>query len=136
MGIVVIGDAKSTEVGKQIEDTCGKHTVLELTGRTSLAESAGVIAASTILVANDSAPTHIAVAVGTPVLTIFGPTLPAFGFAPPPGAGEVIEVEDTWCRPCASHGSDTCPIYTHECMAQITVDMVVKRVDKMMSTIR
>lgn len=128
IGIIIIGGADASIAADAIVAAAGKETVLDLTGRASYVESGAAIAAASLLVSNDSAPTHLAVAVGTPVLTIFGPTVPAFGFAPPLGRGEVIEVEGMWCRPCASHGSNTCPIYTHACMEDIGVETVAERV--------
>ena len=55
--------------------------------RSSLRASAALIARAAVLVTNDSAPLHLATAVGTPVVALFGPTVPAFGFGPR-GAGD------------------------------------------------
>ncbi|NIR58596.1 MAG: glycosyltransferase family 9 protein, partial [Gammaproteobacteria bacterium] len=53
-----------------------------LTGRTGLAELTALLARVTALVVNDSGPAHVAAAVGTPVVTVFGPTAPAYGYTP------------------------------------------------------
>jgi heptosyltransferase-2 len=128
IGVIVIGTESDRQSGKRIASLCKPNSILDLTGRTTLLESAGAIASASLLVANDSAPAHLAVAVGTPVISIFGPTVPAFGFAPPPEKGEVIEVTDVWCRPCTSHGSKVCPIYTHDCMESISTLSVMDHV--------
>ena len=128
IGIIIIGGDDARTTGQLIQSNCPSDAVLDLTGRATLVESGGAIASASILVANDSAPTHLAVAVGIPVLTIFGPTIPVFGFGPPQGAGQTIEINNLWCRPCATHGSNQCPIYTHECMENISVEMVLHRV--------
>ncbi len=128
LGVMVIGGAEERMLAVKIRDACPEGSVLNLAGRASFLASCAAIARSSLLVANDSAPTHAAVAVGTKVLTIFGPTVPAFGFAPPPGSGEVIELPGLWCRPCTPHGSHICPIYTHECMEGISVESVFNRV--------
>ncbi len=128
IGIIIIGGADARDAAESIVTAAGKDMTLDLTGRSSYVESGAAIAVSSLLVSNDSAPAHLAVAVGTPVLTIFGPTVSAFGFAPPLGRGEVIEIQNMWCRPCASHGSNTCPIYTHACMEDIGVETVAERV--------
>ncbi|SRR5579883_104561 len=124
--VVVIGGRDESEVGAKISAACGDN-VLDLTGKLPFAGSAAVIAQCSMLITNDSAPSHVAVAVGTKVLTIFGPTVPAFGFAPPRAAGETIELQGLWCRPCTSHGSERCPIYTHACMKEISIEMVFER---------
>ncbi len=132
IGIVVIGGKDEQAVGSKIE-TAASGNVLDLTGRVSFLTSMSAIARSSLLVANDSAPTHAAVAVGTKVFTLFGPTVPAFGFAPPGGSGEAIEVPGLWCRPCTPHGSHTCPIYTHECMKRLSVENVLEHMANEMS---
>ena len=131
IGVIVIGGEEERMLAMSIREACPEKTVLDLAGRANFLVSMAAIAGSSLLVANDSAPTHAAVAVGTRVLTIFGPTVPAFGFAPPDGCGEVIELPTLWCRPCAPHGSHVCPIYTHECMNGIGVSEVVARIEKL-----
>ncbi|HZK75738.1 MAG TPA: glycosyltransferase family 9 protein [Candidatus Kapabacteria bacterium] len=127
-GVVVIGGSEEMNISSEIKAKSPPGSILDLAGKVPFLSSMSAIARSSLLVANDSAPTHAAVAVGTKVLTVFGPTIPAFGFAPPEGSGEVIELPDLWCRPCAPHGSHTCPIYTHECMERISVESVFNRV--------
>jgi heptosyltransferase-2 len=98
---------------------------VDLVGRTTIPQVAAIIARAKFLVANDSAPVHIATAVGTPSVVVFGPTVKQFGFAPPAELGIVIENSGLWCRPCTSHGSNECPIHTHECMTSISAERVV-----------
>ena len=128
LGVIIIGGVGERELAIKIRDACPVGTVLDLAGRASFLESCAAIARAALLVANDSAPVHAAIAVGTKVFAIFGPTVPAFGFAPPGGSGEVIELQNVWCRPCTPHGSHTCPIYTHECMAGIEVAEIAETV--------
>ncbi|MFI5264903.1 MAG: glycosyltransferase family 9 protein, partial [Candidatus Kapaibacterium sp.] len=85
------------------------------------------ISHSDLLISNDSAPVHIATATGTRSIVIYGPTVPEFGFAPPPDLGQIIQNEGLWCRPCASHGSNECPIHTHECMTSIKPEVVFQK---------
>ncbi|HEX9006414.1 MAG TPA: glycosyltransferase family 9 protein, partial [Bacteroidota bacterium] len=82
-----------------------------------------------LLVTNDTAPQHLAVAVGTPVVAIFGPTVPRFGFAPIGPLDTVVETPGLVCRPCGIHGGERCPIGTFECMNLITVQHVLAAVD-------
>ncbi|HMK38279.1 MAG TPA: glycosyltransferase family 9 protein, partial [Bacteroidota bacterium] len=72
------------------------------------------------LVSNDSAPVHMAVAMRIPVVAIFGPTLPLFGFAPLGLRDRVVETAGLKCRPCSVHGGRRCPTGTFDCMNQIS----------------
>jgi heptosyltransferase II len=130
VGVIVIGGEEERMLARSIREACAEKTVLDLAGRASFLVSMAAIESSSLLVANDSAPTHAAVAVGTQVITIFGPTVPAFGFAPPPAMGGVIELPQLWCRPCTPHGSHVCPIYTHACMHGISVSDVIGRIER------
>jgi heptosyltransferase-2 len=97
----------------------------------TLRQSAALLDRCELLVSNDSAPTHLGVATKCRVLTIFGPTVPRFGFAPYGAGHEVIE-KNLPCRPCSVHGSQECPLGTHACMLEISVDEVVARVLSML----
>lgn len=102
---------------------------LNLLSKLTLSETAASVSVIDLLITNDSAPIHIAVATRTPVISIFGPTVPEFGFAPRKEDGKVISVQNLWCQPCASHGSNECPIHTHECMESISVNMILEQVN-------
>ena len=82
---------------------------LDLAGQTSLRESAAVLEGCSTLVSNDSAPMHLGVAAGIPVVAIYCSTVPAFGFAPRGPRDLVLEFTDLDCRPCGIHGHKACP---------------------------
>lgn len=94
-------------------------SVVNLVGQTDLGMLTAAIDRSRLLVTNDSAPLHIAVARGTPVVAIFGPTTPAQGFGPYTDRACVVQRELS-CRPCSRHGGPRCPIGTHACMREIS----------------
>ncbi len=119
---VIIGGKADVHRGAIVAS--GNPLAVDLTGKTTFAQAASIIARAKLVVANDSAPVHIATAVRTPVVAIFGPTVPAFGFAPSERLGAVVQAGQ-WCRPCTSHGPDICPIHTHECMKKISVEQVM-----------
>jgi heptosyltransferase-2 len=108
--------------GRGMLNACGRFTVLG---------SAELMRRAAVVVCNDSAPLHLAGGVGTPVLAIFGATVPSFGFGPiGPGDG-IVETSGLPCRPCSIHGGDRCPIGTFECMTSITAPMVLGKVISM-----
>ncbi len=96
-------------------------------GKLSLRQSAALLDRCQILVSNDSAPAHLGVVTRCKVITIFGPTVPAFGFAPF-GEGHFVIEKNLLCRPCSSHGGQRCPIGTHACMLEISAEEVFQRV--------
>jgi heptosyltransferase-2 len=114
--------ALCSRIAAAIENNC-----INTAGKLSLRQSAALLDRCQILISNDSAPTHLGVATRCKVITIFGPTVPAFGFAPF-GDGHVVIEKNLACRPCSSHGGDYCPIGTHACMWEISVEKVFNSV--------
>lgn len=123
--IAVIGGPAEREVGERIK-AVDPTRVMDLAGKTTVTQAAGVIGKCRLLIGNDSAPIHLATAVGTPSVVIYGPTVKEFGFAPPESMSRIVEAEGLWCRPCTAHGSDVCPIFTHKCMKTISATEVAK----------
>jgi heptosyltransferase-2 len=101
-----------------------------LAGKTSLPEMMAVLQCASVLVCNDSAPVHLANLVGCRVVGVFGPTVPAFGFAPRGASDAVLAAEELSCRPCSPHGTAQCPLGTHECMWRVRPEQVVAEVMK------
>jgi len=85
-----------------------------------------IIAGADLLICNDSALAHIGSAVGTPVMALFGPTHPTFGFAPR-GLRDCIMQVDEPCRPCSLHGQRTCYRDQQYCFERIGVNDVLNK---------
>ncbi len=96
---------------------------IDLGGQTDPALLAAVLAESAVAVTNDSAPMHVATAVGVPQVAIFCATVPAQGYGPLGSRALVVE-RDLACRPCGRHGGTRCPRGTDDCMELVTVDEV------------
>jgi heptosyltransferase-2 len=101
---------------------------LSLAGQTPLPVSLALLETATALVANDSAPVHLAALVNCPTTAIFGPTSPALGFAPRSDRAAIVENAALGCRPCSPHGGARCPLGTRECMRSVSVDEVLRAV--------
>jgi heptosyltransferase-2 len=71
------------------------------------------------VVTNDTGLMHVAAAVGTPVVSMFGPTTRQFGFFPAGEGHRVLEVDNLSCRPCTLHGGPHCPKGHFRCMLGI-----------------
>lgn len=121
---VLIGNFADWELLNSIQKQVD-FPVLFTAGQTSFNELAAMIALGSALVSSDSGPMHIAGAVGTPVVAIFGPTVPEFGFAPFRCVSEIVQVDDDlFCRPCHPHGPNACPVKHFRCMIDISSDVV------------
>ena len=100
-------------------------------GDLSWAGSAALLQQARLLVSNDSAPLHLAGAVDCPVVALFGPTVPRFGFGPIGRGSRGVGVTLN-CRPCRRHGSRRCPRGHFRCMNELTPDRVAETVTEAM----
>jgi len=91
----------------------------DLCGRTTLPELVGTLSRLRLLVSNDSGPMHVAAALGTPVVGVFGPT--DWRETAPVGTAHRLVREPVHCSPCLLR---ECPI-DHRCMARVTAERVV-----------
>ena len=76
VGLVFIGDKNDAAVVAELTPTLPGGSFVNLSGQTTLRELASVLAACDLLVSGDSGPMHLAVAVGTPAVALFGATAP------------------------------------------------------------
>jgi heptosyltransferase II len=120
---VIVGGAEDTELADAIVEAARGRAV-SAAGALSLRGSAALIRRAAVLVTNDSAPLHLATAVGTPVVAVFGPTVPAFGFGPRRTGDIVLGHDELPCRPCSTHGPATCPLGHHRCMRDLSAGEV------------
>jgi heptosyltransferase-2 len=117
--LVVIGSAADTPLAADIARAAGPERVLDATGRLSLLGSAALLARCAALVTNDSAPLHLASAMDTPTVAVFGPTVPEFGFGPLASRAAVVGLAGIPCRPCDAHGPRRCPLGHWKCMLDL-----------------
>ncbi len=123
--VVLIGSDTDRPLCEDIRLRADSDRVFNTAGTLTLLQSAELIRRCRVILTNDSAPMHLAVAVRTPVVAIFGATVPSFGFAPYGNQDVVIETSGLSCRPCSVHGGAECPIKTFDCMKNIDVDRVI-----------
>jgi len=128
----IIGSVDDKALAAEIVST-SKAKIFNSCGLFSLRQSAELIRRSRLLISNDSAPTHLGSAVKKPVLTIFGSTIPAFGFSPYSTGSRVAEVKNLECRPCTDHGKKKCPKKHFKCMWDLTPDIIFEMVWKMIN---
>ena len=133
--VVVVGGpddaALGNEIVRAVEGGQGRSRAVNACGRLTLRQSAALIGRATLLVTNDSAPLHLATAMGTPVVSLFGPTVTEFGFGPLRSGDVALGVEGLECRPCSPHGPPACPLGHHRCMRELTVSAVLAAIEEL-----
>jgi heptosyltransferase-2 len=117
---VLIGTPADRAAGAELAAAVGGgRTPLDLIGKTTIPQLAGVLTHCRAMVTNDSGAMHLAAALGLDVTVMFGPTRERETY--PRGSGRhAFLTNPVWCRPCMLR---ECPL-THRCMRGITVDAV------------
>ncbi len=128
--VVLIGGAEDRELCSRIAAAIGR-SALNLAGELTLRQSVEVLRRCAFLVTNDSAPTHLGVAAGTRVLTVFGSTIPDYGFGPYGAQNRTVGIE-IYCRPCTDHGRKECPEKHFRCLREITPERVFQEIQIML----
>lgn len=126
---LLLGSAKERDLCQRIINKSGSQNAKNLAGELSILESSAVIERVDLVLANDSAPLHLANAVNTAVFAFFGPTVRKYGFFPYRSDDYLFEVELD-CRPCSLHGGKRCPKGHHKCMLEITPDIVMQKIEQ------
>ena len=123
--MIVVGSAADKPLADAI--VAAAPRAIDATGRLSLLASAELLGRCGVLVTNDSAPMHLASAMGTPTVAVFGPTVPEFGFGPLAPRVSVVGHDALPCRPCDRHGPQRCPLGHHRCMRDLAPSMLAER---------
>jgi len=119
-------------LGDEFEPNLGiKHPRLSAANKLGLLEAGALLSKCRVALTNDSGLMHLANAVGTPALAIFGPTNPRLGFAPSLPGSKVI-CDDVICSPCSVHGKRPCYQPQKYCFDKITPERVISELDKML----
>jgi heptosyltransferase-2 len=137
--LVIMGGGGDSGLARQIAEglqSVGAALPIDATGRLPLLASAALLQRAGAIVTNDSLPLHLASAVGTPTVALFGPTTPALGFGPLAPTAESLGVDHLPCRPCHAHGPATCPLGHWRCMEELSVARVIDAVVDVMRVTR
>ena len=125
---VLVGTAEERELCQGIADRCRRSPVV-LAGRTGIPELMALLSRAEVLVGNDSGTAHVAAAFGTPVISVYGPTVPEMGYHAY-GTGHRFVGHDVLdCRPCDHHGPRQCPLGHFRCMRELGAERVVAALD-------
>ncbi len=123
LAVWLVGSPKDHPVAETIrqqsEDAC-----INLCGRTDIAEAADLLAASRLVVSNDSGLMHVAAAVGRPLIALYGSSSPRF--TPPLGRDAHVLSLGLDCSPCFER---ECPLGHLRCLREIAPDRVFAEID-------
>ncbi|MBI5407459.1 MAG: putative lipopolysaccharide heptosyltransferase III [Nitrospirae bacterium] len=119
LSVIITGGGREMEDVRAILSKM-KTPVFSLAGQTTILELAALVRKATLFIGNDSGPMHIAAAMGTPVIALFGPTDPSVW--KPWGKGHVVISKQVPCSPCkVTH----CDMGMENCMEQISIEDVL-----------
>jgi ADP-heptose:LPS heptosyltransferase len=124
--VVVTGDAGERRLTATVAG--GRTEVADLGGRVDLAGLAEVLAGAEVVVVGNTGPAHLAAAVGTPVVSLFSPVVPAVRWRPW-GVPQVLLGDQT--AACAGSRARVCPVPGHPCLDAVPVEEVVAAVDRL-----
>lgn len=130
--VAVVGGKDDLDVTQEVVAAIEPERVVDAAGKLSVLGSAELLRRAVVVVTNDSAPQHLASAVGTPTVAVFGPTVPGFGYGPLAVGSRVIGHDGLECRPCDRHGPRRCPLGHWRCMREVSVERVHHEVVEIM----
>ena len=101
---------------------------MDLAGRTSLGQLAGVFAKAEAVVVANTGPAHVAAAVGSPVVSLFAPTVPHGRWRPWMVRHALLGWQEA---PCAGTRARACPVDGHPCLSLVTATEAADAVDRL-----
>jgi lipopolysaccharide heptosyltransferase II len=118
--LVLLGGKEDAERAAAIENAAGA-LVFNACGKYNLNQSASFIRQAIKVISHDTGLMHVAAAFKKEIISVWGNTVPTFGFTPylPAEGSKMIEVKDLPCRPCSKIGYDKCPQGHFKCMREI-----------------
>jgi heptosyltransferase II len=126
--VIIVGSSGDTPLAHDIDRLSSSHPLV-LTGTTTMLQLGAILEKSALLVSGDTGPMHMATAVRTPVIALFGAADPER--TGPTGSGHrVLQARKLACVPCRSRKCSNS--HYMECMERITVDDVFDAVKEML----
>ena len=130
--IVLVGGIKDKVLCDELKKD-NEEVVHIAAGEFSFIETIELLKSTSLLICNDSAPTHLGMCADIPVLTIYCSTVPLFGFYPYNTKSDYISYDNLICKPCGIHGYSNCPIGTFDCAKLLLPNLVIEKAEKLLS---
>ncbi len=125
--VAVLGAGSERIIGTEVVAGLSGQKAFNLCGRTQLADLMHLLKSSVVTVANDSGVMHLAAALGTPGVAVFGPT--DYTATGPIASNWRLLYRKIECAPCFRR---ECPRGENRCIRQITPEMVIAEVDDLL----
>ncbi|MFD8263315.1 glycosyltransferase family 9 protein [Streptomyces griseoluteus] len=123
--VVVTGGPDEGELTRRVSG----GTAIDLGGRTDPRTLSGVLRLADAVVCGNTGPAHLAAAVGTPVVSLFAPVVPAERWGPYGVPSVLLGRQDA---PCADSRARQCPVPGHPCLDEVTAHDVLSAVQKLL----
>lgn len=123
--VILTGAGKDVRACQEVAAQCPQ--AINLCARTNLSDLAALTQRASICITNDSGPMHLAAALGTPLVAIFGPTDPLW--VGPYGRADSVVRAGVPCSPCYLRHLRQCR-HNHACMHEVTAEMVIERAEE------
>jgi len=118
--ILLLGGKEDVDNANLIEKAVGV-AIYNACGKFNLNQSASIIKQAKKIITHDTGLMHIAAAFKKEIISVWGNTVPNFGFNPylPTTGSKMVEVKNLNCRPCSKIGYEKCPKGHFKCMMLI-----------------
>lgn len=134
--VLLLGDSGDSQVCKELSEKLtqesGQQAVFDVSGKLSFVESVAALSLCRGILGNDSVLPHCSEALGQPSLTLFGPTIEGFGFAPFRPDSAALSV-NLGCRPCSKHGQSPCRFGDRACFTRLPVARIAEQLSSIVS---
>lgn len=129
--VIIVGDLSDKDLLINLKTN---KNIIDLTGQTTLGQSAAIINKSDVFIGNDGGPLHIAAALGKKTISFFGPVDPmVYGPYPPNSSRHIVLRRTLECSPCYRRFRLTPCIRNRECLEKIEVEEALKAIDALLN---
>ncbi|MCX8480941.1 MAG: glycosyltransferase family 9 protein [Sediminibacterium sp.] len=118
--IYLIGGKSDYAYNQQIVQKSIHTSIINLSGKLTILETAALMKNATLNYVNDSAPLHLASSTNANVVAVYCSTIPEFGFSPLSSKQWIVQIKLP-CKPCGLHGKKKCPLNHFNCANDITI---------------
>ncbi|MDA8693098.1 glycosyltransferase family 9 protein [Saprospiraceae bacterium] len=128
--VVLLGGRDDITKAKVLKNH-SPNGIINLCGDLNIEDSAEVIGGSKVLLSGDTGLMHIAAALDTNIVAIYGSTHPILGYTPYYNKNNksiIVENNQLKCRPCTKQGRDTCPKGHFKCMKDLDSSLIIDKI--------
>lgn len=128
LGIIITGSAKENACSEEIVSSIPakwQKSIRNLSGKLNIGEFLALLEASDVLLTNDTGPLHIALMLGTPTVSLWGPGTPLH-YGPQNLSANIVFYQNVFCSPCLYQTSPPPCRGDNFCMSSIPVESVVE----------